>query len=120
VHLNNLLEEVCNLIRQLNPLNKKTLMPVIEEKLSKLFRGAESFQTELKKIVKKNKSLAAEVSSLEQQLADNSRSVLKELQEKQRLLELEEKERLLANIPQEVIDRYNGRPIQQELSVNKE
>lgn len=53
-------------------------------------------------------------------MADNSRSVLKELQEKQRLLELEEKERLLANIPQEVLDRYNGRPIQQELSVNKE
>jgi hypothetical protein len=120
VRLNNLLEEVCNLIRQLNPLNKKTLMPVIEEKLSKLFRGAESFQSELKKIVKKNKSLAAEISSLEQQLADNTGSVLKELQEKQRLLELEEKERLLANIPQEIIDKYNGRPIQQELSVNKE
>jgi len=120
VHMNNLLEEVCNLIRQLNPLNKKTLMPVIEEKLSKLFRGAESFQTELKKIAKRNKSLAAEVSSLEQQLADNTGSVLKELQEKQRLLELEEKERLLANIPQEIIDKYNGRPIQQELSVNKE
>ena len=63
--------------------------------------------------MKKNKSLAAEVSSLKQQLADNTKSVLKELQEKQRLLELEEKERLLANIPQEVIDRYNGRPVQQ-------
>ena len=112
--------EVCDLIRQLNPLNKKTLMPVIEEKLSKLFRGAESFQTELKKIVKRNKSLAAEVSSLEQQLAANPKSVLDELQKKQRLLELEEKERLLANIPQDVIDRYNGRPIQRELSVNKE
>ena len=107
VHLNNLLEEVCNLIRQLNPLNKKTLMPVIEEKLSKLFRGAESFQTELKKIVKRNKSLAAEVSSLEQQLAANTKSVLEELQKIQRLLELEEKERLLTNIPPEIIEKYN-------------
>jgi predicted nucleic acid-binding Zn-ribbon protein len=85
-----------------------------------LFRGAESFQTELKKIVKKNRSLAAEIRSLEQQLADNTGSALKELQEKRRLLELEEKERLLANIPQEVINRYNDHPGQQELTVNKE
>ena len=45
---------------------------------------------------------------MEQQLAANTKSVLDELQKKQRMLELEEKERLLANIPQEIIDRYNS------------
>ena len=118
--LNTLMAEVCDLIRQLNPLNKKTLMPIIEQKLSKLFGGTASFQMELKKILRENKSLKSEVGDLERQLADNSKSVLAELQKKQRMLELEEKERLLANIPQEVIDRYNARSVQQEQSVNKE
>lgn len=118
--LNTLMAEVCDLIRQLNPLNKKTLMPIIEQKLSKLFGGTASFQMELKKILRENKSLKSEVGDLERQLADNSKSVLEELQKKQRMLELEEKERLLANIPQEVIDRYNARSVQQEQSVNKE
>lgn len=118
--LNTLMAEVCDLIRQMNPLNKKTLMPIIEHKLSKLFGGAASFQMELKKILRENKSLKKEVGGLEQQLAANTKSVLEELEKKQRLLELEEKERLLSNIPQEVIDRYNDHPGQQELSVNKE
>ena len=99
--------EVCDLIRQLNPLNKKTLMPIIEQKLSKLFGGTESFQMELKKILRENKSLKSEVGDLERQLADNSKSVLEELQKKQRMLELEEKERLLANIPLEIVEKYN-------------
>lgn len=120
VHLNSLLEEVCDLIRQLNPLNKKTLMPVIEKKLGKLFRGAESFQTELKKISLENKSLKSEVLDLERKLADNTKSVLEELQKKQRLLELEEKERLLANIPPEVIARYNDHAVKPTISMNKE
>jgi len=105
--LNTLMAEVCDLIRQLNPLNKKTLMPIIEQKLSKLFGGATSFQMELKKILRENKSLKSEVGDLERQLADNTKSVLEELQKKQRLLELEEKERLLANIPPEIIEKYN-------------
>ena len=106
--LNTLMAEVCDLIRQLNPLNKKTLMPIIEQKLSKLFGGAASFQMELKKILRENKSLKSEVGDLEQQLAANTQSVLEELQKKQRLLELEEKERLLGNIPMEIIEQYNG------------
>lgn len=105
--LNNLLAEVCDLIRQMNPLNKKTLMPVIEQKLSKLFGGAASFQAELKKILRENKSLKSEVGDLERQLVDNTKSVMDELQKKQRLLELEEKERILANIPPEIIEKYN-------------
>jgi len=105
--LNTLMAEVCDLIRQLNPLNKKTLMPIIEQKLSKLFGGATSFQMELKKILRENKSLKTEVGGLEQQLAANTKSVLEELQKKQRLLELEEKERLLANIPPEIVEKYN-------------
>ena len=105
--LNTLMAEVCDLIRQLNPLNKKTLMPIIEQKLSKLFGGAASFQMELKKILRENKSLKTEVGGLEQQLAANTKSVLEELQKKQRLLELEEKERLLANIPPEIVEKYN-------------
>lgn len=105
--LNTLMAEVCDLIRQLNPLNKKTLMPIIEQKLSKLFGGTASFQMELKKILRENKSLKSEVGDLERQLADNSKSVLEELQKKQRMLELEEKERLLANIPLEIVEKYN-------------
>ena len=105
--LNTLMAEVCDLIRQLNPLNKKTLMPIIEQKLSKLFGGTASFQMELKKILRENKSLKSEVGDLERQLADNSKSVLEELQKKQRMLELEEKERLLANIPPEIVEKYN-------------
>lgn len=106
--LNTLMAEVCDLIRQMNPLNKKTLMPIIEQKLSTLFGGAASFQTELKKILRENKNLKSEVGDLEQQLAANTKSVLEELQKKQRLLELEEKERLLGNIPKEIIEQYNG------------
>lgn len=105
--LNTLMAEVCDLIRQLNPLNKKTLMPIIEQKLSKLFGGTASFQMELKKILRENKSLKSEVGDLERQLADNSKSVLEELQKKQRMLELEEKERLLANIPLEIVEKHN-------------
>ena len=104
--LNTLMAEVCDLIRQLNPLNKKTLMPIIEQKLSKLFGGTASFQMEVKKILRENKSLKSEVGDLERQLADNSKSVLEELQKKQRMLELEEKERLLANIPLEIVEKY--------------
>ena len=63
---------------------------------------------ELKKILRENKSLKSEVGDLEQQLAANTKSVLEELQKKQRLLELEEKERLLGNIPKEIIEQYNG------------
>ena len=100
--------EVCDLIRQMNPLNKKALMPIIEQKLSTLFGGAASFQTELKKILRENKNLKSEVGDLEQQLAANTKSVLEELEKKQRLLELEEKERLLGNIPKEIIEQYNG------------
>lgn len=62
---------------------------------------------ELKKILRENKSLKSEVGDLERQLADNSKSVLEELQKKQRMLELEEKERLLANIPLEIVEKYN-------------
>ena len=60
-----------------------------------------------KKILRENKSLKSEVGDLERQLEDNSKSVLEELQKKQRMLELEEKERLLANIPLEIVEKYN-------------
>ena len=59
-----------------------------------------------KKILRENKSLKSEVGDLERQLADNSKSVLGDLQKKQRMLELEEKERLLANIPLEIVEKY--------------
>mgnify|MGYP003532825140 CR=1 FL=1 len=41
-------------------------MPIIEHKLSKLFGGTASFQMELKKILRENKSLKTEVGGLEQ------------------------------------------------------
>jgi hypothetical protein len=45
---------------------------------------------------------------LEQQLERETKSALRELREKRRLLELEEKERKLQNIPQEIVERYNS------------
>ena len=57
-------------------------MPIIEQKLSKLFGGTAFFQMELKKILRENKFLKSEVGDLERQLADNSKSVLEELQKK--------------------------------------
>jgi len=76
--------------------------------MDEYIRGAEGFKTQLVKVARKNKDLEAEVASLEKQLESEAQSVLRELQEKQRLLELEEKERLLASIPQDIIDRYNS------------
>ena len=76
--------------------------------MDKYIRGAEGFKTQLVKVARKNKALEGEVASLEQQLERETKSTLRELREKQRLLELEEKERKLQNIPQEIVERYNS------------
>jgi hypothetical protein len=86
----------------------KSLLPEIMADMDKYIRGAEGFKTQLVKVSRKNKDLESEVAALEQQLESETKSILQELQEKQRLLELEEKERKLQNIPQEIIDRYNS------------
>ena len=101
-------EALMDKIRSVTVFNMKSLLPEIMADMDKYIRGAEGFKTQLVKVSRKNKDLEAEVASLEQQLEDETKSVLEELQEKQRLLELEEKERLLQNIPQEIIDRYNS------------
>ena len=108
VHLTEQRNAIMDKIRSVNVFNMKTLLPEIMVDLDKYIRGAESFKTQLVKVVRKNKDLEVEVASLEQQLESETQSVLQELQEKQRLLELEEKERQLRNIPQEIIDRYNS------------
>ena len=100
---------IMDKIRSVNVFNMKTLLPEIMVDIDLYIQGAESFKTQLLKVVRKNNALEAEVASLEQQLESETQSVMQELQEKQRLLELEEKERQLQNIPQEIIDRYNSR-----------
>ena len=106
VHLTEQRSAIMTKIRSVNVFNMKTLLPEIMEDMDKYIRGTESFKTQLVKIARKNNDLEAEVSSLEQQLENETLSVLQELQTKQRLLELEEKERTLQNIPQEIIERY--------------
>ena len=95
-------------IRSVTVFNMKTVLPEIMADMDKYIRGTEGFKTQLVKVARKNKDLESEVAALEQQLEDETKSILQELQEKQRLLELEEKERKLQNIPQEIIDRYNS------------
>ena len=95
-------------IRSVTVFNMKSLLPEIMADMDKYIRGAEGFKTQLVKVSRKNKDLESEVAALEQQLESETKSILQELQEKQRLLELEEKERKLQNIPQEIIDRYNS------------
>ena len=95
-------------IRSVTVFNMKTVLPEIMVDIDLYIQGAESFKTQLLKVVRKNNALEAEVASLERQLESETQSVMQELQEKQRLLELEEKERQLLNIPQEIIDRYNS------------
>ena len=95
-------------IRSVTVFNMKSMLPEIMADMDKYIRGAEGFKTQLVKVARKNKDLEGEVASLEQQLEQETKSTLQELQEKQRLLELEEKERKLQNIPQEIVDRYNS------------
>ena len=95
-------------IRSMTVFNMKSMLPEIMADMDKYIRGAEGFKTQLVKVVRKNKDLEGEVASLEQQLEQETKSALQELQEKQRLLELEEKERKLQNIPQEIFDRCNS------------
>jgi len=95
-------------IRSVTVFNMKTVLPEIMADMDKYIRGAEGFKTQLVKVSRKNKDLESEVAALEQQLESETKSILQELQEKQRLMELEEKERKLQNIPQEIIDRYNS------------
>ena len=95
-------------IRSVTVFNMKSMLPEIMAYMDKYIRGAEGFKTQLVKVVRKTKDLEGEVASLEQQLEQETKSALQELQEKQRLLELEEKERQLQNIPQEIVDRYNS------------
>ena len=94
-------------IRSVTVFNMKTVLPEIMADMDKYIRGTEGFKTQLVKVARKNKDLESEVAALEQQLESETKSILQELQEKQRLMELEEKERKLQNIPQEIIDRYN-------------
>ena len=101
-------EALMDKIRSVTVFNMKSLLPEIMADMHKYIRGAEGFKTQLVKVSRKNKDLESEVAALEQQLESETKSILQELQEKQRLLELEEKERKLQNIPQEIIDRYNS------------
>ena len=101
-------EALMDKIRSVTVFNMKSLLPEIMADMDKYIRGAEGFKTQLVKVSRKNKDLESEVAALEQQLESETKSILQELQEKQRLLELEEKERKLQNIPQEIIDRYNS------------
>ncbi len=107
IHLTEQRNSIMEKIRSVNVFNMKTLMPEIMVDLDKYIRGAEGFKTQLVKVARKNKDLEAEVASLEKQLESGTKSVLQELQEKQRLLELEEKEKLLINIPPEIVEKYN-------------
>ena len=95
-------------IRSITVFNMKTMLPEIMADMDKYIRGVEGFKTQLVKVARKNKDLEDKVASLEQQLEQETKSALRELREKQRLLELEEKERKLQNIPQEIVDRYNS------------
>ena len=107
IHLTEQRGALMDKIRSVNVFNMKTLLPEIMADMDEYIRGAEGFKTQLVKVARKNKDLAAEVASLEKQLESGTQSVLQELQEKQRLLELEEKEKLLINIPPEIIEKYN-------------
>ena len=101
---NALMGKICSI----TVFNMKTMLPEIMADMDKYIRGTEGFKTQLVKVARKNKDLEGEIASLEQQLEQETKSALQELQEKQRLLELEEKERKLQNIPQEIVDRYNS------------
>ena len=86
-------------IRSVTVFNMKSMLPEIMADMDKYIRGAEGFKTQLVKVVRKNKDLEGEIASLEQQLEQETKSALQEL---------EEKERKLQNIPQEIVDRYNS------------